>query len=91
MSETSAGKVRVETPHATFAIDQNGSGIDVGQRVTLVVPGADLMRSSIGDEPIGENSVTGIIKGLEYAGSVILLVLDLGNGEELKVEQHESL
>jgi spermidine/putrescine transport system ATP-binding protein len=90
VSGGSAGKVQVETPHATFAIDQNGSRIDIGQQVTLVVR-ADLMRSRIGDEPVGDNSITGVIKGLEYAGSVILLVLDLGNGEELKVEQHESL
>lgn len=90
VSGTAADKVRVETPHATFAIEQNGAAIDVGQQVTLVVR-ADLMRSQIGDEPVGENSITGVIKGLEYAGSVILLVLDLGNGEELKVEQHESL
>jgi hypothetical protein len=31
-----------------------------------------------------------VIKGFEFAGSVVLVVLDLGEGEELKVEQHES-
>ncbi len=90
VSDISDGKVRVETPHATFAVDQNGAGIEAGRQVTLVVR-ADLMRSRIGGEPVGENSITGVIKGLEYAGSMILVVLDLGNGEELKVEQHESL
>ena len=88
--EITDGKVQVETPQASFAIDQQGADIAVGQDVTLVVR-ADLMRSRRGDEAIGENSMTGIIKGLEYAGSVILLVLDLGDGQELKVEQHESL
>ncbi|MEZ5666072.1 MAG: ABC transporter ATP-binding protein [Alphaproteobacteria bacterium] len=86
----SAGKIGVDTPHGTFVIDQGGRDLQVGQQVTMVVR-ADLMRSHIGDEPTAENTLTGTIKGLEYAGSVILLVLDLGNGKELKVEQHESL
>ncbi len=90
VAERSNGAVRVETPHATFAVEQGAREVEVGQDVTFVVR-ADLMRSQVGEEPLGENSITGVIKGLEYAGSVILIVLDLANGEELKVEQHESL
>jgi ABC-type Fe3+/spermidine/putrescine transport system ATPase subunit len=51
----------------------------------------DLMHTVTADSPAAENTISGVIKGLEYAGSVIHVVLDLGDGEELKVEQHESL
>lgn len=90
VSDVANGQARVETTHGDFAINTSGRPIEVGQSVTLVVR-ADLMRPSGPDDLSEQNSITGIIKGLEYAGSVILLVLDLGNGEELKVEQHESL
>jgi spermidine/putrescine transport system ATP-binding protein len=84
------GQVRVDTAYGSFAIDSAGRSVDVGQDVTFVVR-ADLMRTSMADEPVGENTITGVIKGLEYAGSVILVVLDLGNEEELKVQQLERL
>jgi ABC-type Fe3+/spermidine/putrescine transport system ATPase subunit len=90
VTDAANGQVRVDTPHGTFAIDTAGRSVDVGQTVTFVVR-ADLMRTSVADEPVGENTITGVIKGLEYAGSVILLVLDLGDEEELKVEQLERL
>jgi len=84
------GQIRVDTAHGTFTVDTAGRSFDVGQTVTFVVR-ADLMRTSMVDEPVGENTITGVIKGLEYAGSVILLVLDLGDGEVLKVQQLERL
>jgi ABC-type Fe3+/spermidine/putrescine transport system ATPase subunit len=53
---------------------------------------ADLMRPvATPSTNSAENTISGVIKGLEYAGSVVLMVLDLGDGRELKVEQHESL
>ncbi len=48
------------------------------------------MRTATAAAPGAENTISGVIKGLEYAGSVVLMVLDLGEGRELKVEQPES-
>jgi spermidine/putrescine transport system ATP-binding protein len=84
------GRVRVETPHGTFAVAVAGRKVAPGQNATFVVR-ADLMHTVSEDSPAKENTISGVIKGLEYAGSVILIVLDLGDGEELKIEQHESL
>jgi spermidine/putrescine transport system ATP-binding protein len=82
--------VRVETAHGTFAVSSHGRELAPGQKVAFVVR-ADLMRPVLSEGVRPENTITGVIKGLEYAGSVILVVLDLGDGRELKVEQHESL
>ena len=90
VTDKTNGLVRVETAHGAFAVGAADGAIEVGQNVTFVVR-ADLMRSRIGDEPVSDNAITGVIKGMEYAGSVILLVLELASGDELKVEQHESL
>lgn len=90
VTERANGQARVDTGQGAFTVDSAGRSVEVGQTVTFVVR-ADLMRTSKKDEPLGENRITGVIKGLEYAGSVILLVLDLGDDKELKVEQHESL
>jgi ABC-type Fe3+/spermidine/putrescine transport system ATPase subunit len=84
------GTVRVQTPHGAFAAAADG-GVMVGQKATFVVR-ADLMRPvATPSTNSAENTISGVIKGLEYAGSVVLMVLDLGDGRELKVEQHESL
>src|SRR2546430_12964827 len=60
------------------------------QRITFVVRADSMRPVDAGGAPT-ENVVSGVIKGLEYAGSVMLMVLDLGSDQELKVEQHESL
>jgi spermidine/putrescine transport system ATP-binding protein len=84
------GTVRVQTPHGDFAAAAD-DGVMVGQKATFVVR-ADLMRQVAAPSAnSAENTISGVIKGLEYAGSVVLMVLDLGDGQELKVEQHESL
>jgi spermidine/putrescine transport system ATP-binding protein len=83
------GTARVETRHGTFVVSAPDRSIAAGQDVTFVVR-ADLMRPVMSGAAPPDNAISGVIKGLEYAGSVILLVLDLGGGEELKVEQHES-
>jgi spermidine/putrescine transport system ATP-binding protein len=83
------GTARVETHHGTFVVGAPHRSVSAGQDVTFVVR-ADLMRPVMKGGATAENSISGVIKGLEYAGSVVLLVLDLGEGEELKVEQHES-
>jgi len=84
------GTVRVQTRHGAFAAAADG-GVMVGQKATFVVR-ADLMRPvATSSANSAENTISGVIKGLEYAGSVVLMVLDLGDGGELKVEQHESL
>jgi spermidine/putrescine transport system ATP-binding protein len=82
--------VRVDTAHGSFAVAGRSRDLSPGQKVAFVVR-ADLMRPVLGEAARLENTITGVIKGLEYAGSVILVVLDLGEGRELKVEQHESL
>jgi spermidine/putrescine transport system ATP-binding protein len=83
------GTARVETRHGTFVVAAPDRSITAGKDVTFVVR-ADLMRPVMSGAAPPENAISGVIKGLEYAGSVILLVLDLGGSEELKVEQHES-
>jgi ABC-type Fe3+/spermidine/putrescine transport system ATPase subunit len=84
------GIVRVQTPHGAFAAAADGEA-KVGQRAIFVVR-ADLMRPVPAANANGaENAISGVIKGMEYAGSVVLIILDLGGGQELKVEQHESL
>jgi spermidine/putrescine transport system ATP-binding protein len=89
VTEAGNGTVRVETPYGVFAAAADRA-VAVGQRATFVVR-ADLMRLVPAASLGAENVVSGIIKGLEYAGSVVLMILDLGKGQELKVEQHESL
>lgn len=84
------GTIRVKTAHGTFSTQERGHSMAVGQKVQFVVR-ADLMRTMTAGSPKTENAISGIIKGLEYAGSMVLIVLDLGEGQELKVEQHESL
>lgn len=90
VSRLSDGLAKVETAQGEFLVNAGGRSLATGQAVTFVVR-ADLMRPRLGAETVGENSITGVVKGLEYAGSVILVVLDLGDGRELKMEQHESL
>jgi spermidine/putrescine transport system ATP-binding protein len=81
---------RIRTRHGLFTVDARGRALAPGAKVTFVVR-ADLMRT-VGDAaPALENALSGVIKGLEYTGSVVLIVLDLGDGGELKVEQPESL
>src|SRR6516162_129916 len=66
------GTVRVETAHGTFAAAADGEA-RVGQRATFVVR-ADLMRPLPAASANGaENTISGLIKGMEYAGSVVLI------------------
>jgi spermidine/putrescine transport system ATP-binding protein len=84
------GTIHVETVHGRFSVDARGRSFVIGQNVTFVVR-ADLMQHVGPATARPENVISGVIKGLEYAGSVMLMVLDLGDGRELKVEQPESL
>ena len=90
VTESRNGIVRVQTRHGVFAIEARGRVPAERQRLIFVVR-ADSMRPVDAGGPRTENVVSGVIKGLEYAGSVMLMVLDLGSDQELKVEQHESL
>ena len=90
VSDTTAETIRVQTSHGAFAVARRGQAPSTGRNIAFVVR-ADLMRGAATAAPGASNSITGVIKGLEYAGSVVLMVLDLGEGQELKVEQHESL
>jgi spermidine/putrescine transport system ATP-binding protein len=90
VAEASETAVGVKTRHGTVTVDARGRSFTVGQTVTFVVR-ADLMRTLPAGASTAQNTMSGVIKGLEYAGSVILMVLDIGEGQELKVEQHESL
>jgi spermidine/putrescine transport system ATP-binding protein len=88
--EARNGMARVQTAHGAFATAADGGAV-VGQKAIFVVR-ADLMRPVASAADNGtENTMSGVLKGLEYAGSIVLMVLDLGGGRELKVEQHESL
>jgi len=89
VTEVAGGIARIATRHGNLAAATRGRSLTPDQKATLVVR-ADLMRAAAG-APKAENMISGVIKGLEYAGSVILVVLDLGDGQELKMEQHESL
>jgi ABC-type Fe3+/spermidine/putrescine transport system ATPase subunit len=90
VADATNGAIRVATRHGAFAVNARDRAVAAGQRVTFVVR-ADLMHATPPTGARPENTISGVIKGLEYAGSVVLLVLDLGEGAELKVEQHESL
>jgi spermidine/putrescine transport system ATP-binding protein len=84
------GIARVRTAHGVFAVDTAGRSLAEEQKVTFVVR-ADLMRSIDDEGETPEGSISGVIRGLEYTGSVVLIVLGLEGDHELKVEQHESL
>ena len=89
VKSVSGKHVVLDTPDGVQVASASGQQLQAGNKVSMVVR-ADLVRAlSAGAE--AKNKITGIIKGLEYAGSVILIVLDIGNGRELKLEQHESL
>lgn len=90
VTDIADGIARIATRHGTLAAATRGRSLTADQKATMVVR-ADLMRTASAGAAKGENMVSGVIKGLEYAGSVILVVLDLGDGQELKMEQHESL
>jgi spermidine/putrescine transport system ATP-binding protein len=81
---------RVNTVHGTFTADTRGRSFPEGQKVTYVVR-AGLMRSVNEGGERGENKISGVIKGLDYAGSTVLYVLEVEGGQELKVEQYEGL
>jgi len=81
---------RVRTVHGTFTADTRRRSLPEGQKVTYVVR-AGLMRAVNGGGERGENEISGVIKGLDYAGSTVLYVLELEGGQELKVEQYEGL
>src|SRR5207247_10274398 len=90
VADSRNGIVRGQARHGVFAIEARGRVPAERQRLIFVVR-ADSMRPVDAGGPRTENVVSGVIKGLEYAGSVMLMVLDLGSDQELKVEQHESL
>jgi ABC-type Fe3+/spermidine/putrescine transport system ATPase subunit len=80
----------IDTVHGVLAARTGDRRIAAGQKASMVVR-ADLVRPLAAGAAPPENRITGTIKGLEYAGSVILIVLNLGDGKELKLEQPESL
>ncbi|MCB1379349.1 MAG: ABC transporter ATP-binding protein [Alphaproteobacteria bacterium] len=82
--------VLIETPFGILGAKAAGRRFEAGSKAAMVVR-ADLVRAHTDTGKNVTNKITGVIKGLEYAGSVILIVLDVGNGMELKLEQHESL
>src|SRR5207244_1005540 len=90
VAESRNGIVRVQTRHGVFAIEGRGRAPAERQKITFVVRADSMRPVDAGGAPT-ENVVSGVIKGLEYAGSVMLMVLNLGSDQELKVEQQESL
>lgn len=81
---------RVRTVHGTFSVDTRGRSCPLGQKVTFVVR-AGLMRPVNEGGETAENAISGVIKGLDYTGSIVLVVLEIGAGQELKVEHYPSL
>ncbi len=87
------GHIKVRTPDGLFTVATREREVSVGMRVTFVVR-ADLMRlteDSMDCSGKDVNMISGVVQGLEYAGSVVLIVLRMESGSELKVELHESL
>jgi ABC-type Fe3+/spermidine/putrescine transport system ATPase subunit len=84
-----SGTVTVQTKLGAFVIDAHAQAAHKGQRVSFVVR-ADLMRPR-GQEGGGggENWVAGVLQGLEYAGSTVLVELQSLTGGALKLEMHE--
>lgn len=83
------GTVTVQTTLGTFVIDAHTRVPHKGQKVSFVVR-ADLMRP-LGQEGGGggENRLAGVLRGLDYAGSTVLVELESRTGDELKLEMHE--
>ena len=84
------GEIVLDTRFGTHFAAAGGRHFKIGDKAFMVVR-ADLVKALAGTKQTAKNQISGVIKGLEYAGSVILVVLDIGNGMELKLEQHESL
>lgn len=83
------GIAQIRTRMGEFQVNASKrDDLKQGQHVTFVVR-ADLMR--IEPQPGGaDNMVPGVVQGLEYAGSLVLLVLETQDGTKLKTEQHEG-
>ena len=61
-----------------------------GPRATCVVR-ADLVHPVVEGGEAYDNVVTGVLRGLDYVGSTVTLVVELATGAQIKLEQHESL
>ncbi|MCL5960292.1 MAG: ABC transporter ATP-binding protein [Chloroflexi bacterium] len=82
--------LRVRTTDGVFTLRGAAETAPQGKEVTFVVR-AELLRQ-VGEGGDGlDNKVVGTVQGLEYTGSIVTLILALPSGQELKMEQHESL
>lgn len=82
--------VTLATPVGRLRCTTATSGPPRNARATCVVR-ADLVHPVVeGGEPY-DNVVSGVLRGLEYVGSTVTLVVAIEGGNELKLEQHESL
>jgi ABC-type Fe3+/spermidine/putrescine transport system ATPase subunit len=79
----------VKTDVGTFTVSGSSMEKQKGEAVSLVVRAEDVSDEKGGDDT--KNSVKAVIKGVDYAGSICTWVLELTNGQELKMEKHESL
>ncbi len=52
---------------------------------------ADLVHPVVEGGEAYDNVVTGVLRGLDYVGSTVKQVVELANGAQIKLEQHESL
>jgi len=84
------GHATVLTDVGSFAVPGEQRTLGEGDRIAFVVR-PHLVRPVGEGTPIPDNTVDGEVVGLEYAGSAVTSTLRLPDGEEIKVEQHESL
>jgi spermidine/putrescine transport system ATP-binding protein len=82
--------VRVNSILGTFTLKRSAEFKPESKEVSFVVR-AERVHLLAGEQDGITNRVTGTIAGLEYEGSVVTIVLSMCNGQEVKVEQHESL
>jgi spermidine/putrescine transport system ATP-binding protein len=90
VESTRDGRATVLTDAGSFVVPGDQRPIGEGERISFVIR-PHLVRPVAEQAPTPENTVTGEVVGLEYAGSLMTSTLRLRDGGEIKVEQHGSL
>ena len=85
----SDGHVVVACPHGNVDVAVGAERPAVGETVTVVVQ-ADKMRIMSGGQS-GSNRMQAMLRGREYAGSQNIYLLDMADGNEIKVVAQEAI
>jgi spermidine/putrescine transport system ATP-binding protein len=89
LDRPAAKQMLVKTGVGTFVVLGGEVEKQKGEAVTLVVKAEDVSDLKGGEKTW--NSVKGVVKGVDYVGSLCTWVLELPNGQEMRMEKHESL